>query len=217
MGLGFVIWDLTAWPQGPVFMVMIAVAVVVLVTVENTVVVVWAAAVGALLGGMIGLTLKYLLLVRFNDSLTLFVAVFPLLVLSAWLETKGKLAPLGVLLTIGGLYLIEPTNPQQYDFAQDINTLIALVLSFLYAGLIFLAIGTPRKGLQRVTELLVRMRRLRWRISPNWSWQQWLWWETQMYDELQRLQAVTKDPKDRQHALKLVLGGLREYHVSPAS
>jgi uncharacterized membrane protein YccC len=217
MGLGFVIWNLTAWPQGPVFMVMIAVAVVVLVTVENTVVVVWAAAVGALLGGMIGLTLKYLLLVRFNDSLTLFVAVFPLLLLSAWIETKGKLAPLGVLLTIGGLYLIEPTNPQQYDFAHDINTLIALVLSFLYAGLVFLAIGTPRKGLQRVTELLARMRRLRWRISPNWSWQQRLWWETQMYDELQRLQAVTKDPKDRQYGLKLVLGGLRQCHVSPAS
>jgi uncharacterized membrane protein YccC len=217
MGLGFVIWDLTAWPQGVVFMVMISVAVVILVTIENTAVVVWIAAVGALVGGLIGLTLKYLFLVSFNDSLTLFVAVFPLLLFAAWLETKAKIAPLGVLLTIGGLYLIEPTNPQQYDFTHDVNTLMAIVLSFGYCGLVFYAIGTPRKGLQRVTELLVRMRRLRWRISPNWSRQQRLLWETQMYDELQRLQAETKDPKDRQHALKLVLGGLREGHVSTAS
>jgi uncharacterized membrane protein YccC len=211
MGLGFVIWDLTAWPQGPVFMVMIAVAVVVVVTIENTAVVVWAAAMGALVAGMIGLTLKYLLLVRFNDSLTLFVVVFPLLLLAAWLETKEKVAPLGVLLAIGGLYLIEPTNPQQYDFTHDINTLIPIVLSFMYAGLVFLVIGTPQKGLQRVTQLLMRMRRLRQKISPNWSREQQLSWETQMYDQLQQLQAVTKDPKDRQHAIKLLLGGLRRY------
>jgi uncharacterized membrane protein YccC len=208
-GLGFVIWDLTAWPQGPVFMVMIAVAVVVLVTMENTAVIVWAAALGALLGGVIGLMLKYLLLVRFNDSLTLFVAVFPLLLVAAWIETRGKLAPLGVLLTIGGLYLIEPMNPQQYNFAHDINTLIAIVLSFGYCGLIFLAIGTPRKGLQRVTELFVRLRRRRWSISPDWSWQQRFHWETQMYDELQRLQAATKDPRHREHAVNLLLAGLR--------
>jgi hypothetical protein len=75
--------------------------------------------------------------------------------------------------------------------------------------MVFLTIGGPRKGVERITELLVRMRRRRWSIRPTWTREQQLGWETQMYDELQRLQAVTKDATHRRHGVNLVLSGLR--------
>jgi uncharacterized membrane protein YccC len=92
MGVGFVIWDLTAWPQGPVFMVNIAVAVVIFVTIEDPILANWANVLGTTVGGLIGLPLKYLLLIRFNDPLNLILVLFPLLFISAWIETKGKLS-----------------------------------------------------------------------------------------------------------------------------
>lgn len=85
----------------------------------------------------------------------------------------------------------------------------------LQCGLVFLAIGTPRKGLQRVTELLLRMRRLRWSISPDWNWQQRLRWETQMCDELRQLQKATNDARHRQRGANLVLDGLRSSSWKP--
>jgi uncharacterized membrane protein YccC len=52
MFAGFLIWDLTAWPQGPAFMVIIAVVVVVLVKVDDPIVAIWAAVVGSTAGGV---------------------------------------------------------------------------------------------------------------------------------------------------------------------
>jgi len=205
MGMGFVIWDLTAWPQGSVFITNIAVAVVIFVTIDDPILANWANVLGTTLGGVIGLALKYLLLIQLNDPLNLILVMFPLLFVGALIETKGKLGPFGLFLIVGLLFLIEPKNPQVYDFVQDANTLIAIELAYVYATLVFLAIGAPRKGLERVTELLVRMWRRRRKISPSWTREQRLGWETQMYDELQRLQAVTKDPRHRACAVNLLI------------
>jgi len=209
MGAGFIIWDLTAWPQGPVFMVIIAVVVVVLVKVDDPIIAVWDAVVGSTAGGVIALGLKYLLLVGFNDPVNLILSLFPFLFIAAWIETKGKIAPFGVVLAIGLLYVTEPSNPQVYDFAHDVNTLIAIEAACLFTALLFLAIGTPKKGAERIAELLVRMRRCRGTALANWTHEQRLGWETQMYDELQRLQEATTDTAHRRHGVNLLLSGLK--------
>lgn len=207
-GAGFVIWDLTAWPQGPVFMVIIAVVVVVLVKIENPIPANWATVVGVAVGGLLGLLSKYLLLVRFNEPLNLVLVLFPLLFLGAWIETKGKLAPFGVFLVIAVLYMVEPTNTQMYNFSQDVNTLVALEVALVFTTLVFSTIGTPKKGPERIAELLTRMRRRQQSFRRTLTPGQCLGWETQMYDELQRLQDATKDAAHRRHGVNLILRGL---------
>ena len=215
IGLGFMIWDLTAWPQGPVFIVIIAVVVVVLVHVEDPIIAIWAAAVGSTFGGVIALGLKYLLLVGFNDPVNLVLALFPFLFIAAWIETRGKIAPFGVVLAIGLLYVTEPTNPQLYDFAHDVNTLMAIEAGCLFTALIFLAIATPKKGAERIAELLARMRRRRAKVFSSWTHEQRLRWETQMYDELQQLQEATTDVAHRRHGVNLLLRGLKLSRAGP--
>ena len=205
MGVGFLVWDITAWPQGPVFIVNIAVALVIFVALDDPVFANFANIIGTILGCLVGLVAKYFLLIGVNNSLNLVLVLFPLVFIGAWLETKGKLAPFGLFFVIGVLILIEPKNPQEYDFVHDINTLIAIELAYGFASLVFIGIGAPRKGLERVTELLARMRQYRRKINPSWTREQRLGWETRMYDELQRLQAVTKNPRHRACAVNLLI------------
>jgi uncharacterized membrane protein YccC len=209
MGAGFIIWDLTAWPQGPVFMVIIAVVMVVLVKIDDPVIAIWAAVAGSTAGGVIALGLKYLLLVRFNDPVNLILALFPFLFIAAWIETKGRIAPFGVVLAIGLLYVTEPSNPQSYDFAHDVNTLMAIEAGCVFTALAFLTIGTPKKGAERIAELLARMRRRRRAALSTWTDEQRLSWETCMYDELHRLQEATTDTAHRRHGVNLLLSGLK--------
>ena len=75
--------------------------------------------------------------------------------------------------------------------------------------LVFSAIGGPREGTERTIELLRRMRKLRLDARFSSSRPERLGWETRMYDELQRLQAVTKDPRHRRHGVSLLLSGLK--------
>jgi uncharacterized membrane protein YccC len=207
--LGFLIWDVTAWSHGIVFMIIIAVVGVVLVTLDDPVIAIWAAIVGSTTGCLVGLAVKYLLLIRENAPLNLLMVLFPLMFIGAWIETKGKIGPFGIVFVIGVLFMIEPKNPQEYNFLNDVNTFIAIEFGLGFMSLVFLAIGAPRKGAERITELLMRMRQHRWRARFCSSRQARLGWETWMYDELQRLQEATKDPDYRQEGVNLLLSGLR--------
>ena len=215
VGAGFMIWDLTAWPQGPVFMVIITVVVIFLIKVDDPVIAIWAAVVGSTTGGVIALGLKYLLLISFNDPVNLILLLFPFLFIAAWIETKEKLAPLAVVITIGLLYVIEPSNPQSYDFAHDVNTLMAIEAGCVFTALVFLAIGTPKKGAERIAEQLARMRRRRRTALSTWTDEQRLGWETEMYDELQRLQEATTDTAHRRYGVNLLLSGLKLSKTGP--
>jgi uncharacterized membrane protein YccC len=182
---------------------------VILVKQEDPVIAIWAAIIGSSTGCLVGLAAKYLILIRGNDPLNLLIVLFPLIFIGAWIETKGKLGPFGVVFVIGLLFMIEPKNPQEYNFVNDVNTFIAIEFGFGFMSLVFLAIGAPRKGAERITELLMRMRQHRLRARFCSSRQARLDWETWMYDELQRLQEATKDPGYRQHGVNLLLSGLK--------
>jgi uncharacterized membrane protein YccC len=146
--------------------------------------------------------------------LNLLIVLFPLVFIGAWIETKGKLGPLGVVMVIGMLLIIEPANPQEYNFVNDVNSFIAIEFAFGFMVLVFSAIGAPQKGTERIVELLSRMRKLRLDARFRSSRQERFGWETRMYDELQRLQAVTKDPRHRRHGANLLLSGLKASYRS---
>ena len=207
--LGFLIWDATAWSHGVVFMVNIAVAGVVFVTLDDPVFANLANIIGTTTGCLVGLAAKYFILIQENEPLNLLIVLFPLMFIGAWIETKGKLAPLGVFFVIGLLIMIEPKNPQEYSFIYDVNAFFALEFAYVFMSLVFLTIGAPRKGPERITELLVRMRRHRGEARFWSSREERLGWETWMYDALQRLQAATKDPRHRQLGVNLLLSGLK--------
>ena len=141
--LGFVIWDVTAWSHGDIFMVNVAVALVLFVASDDPIAGNWPNLIGNLIGGLIALAAKYLVLVHTSHTLTLAMVLFPALFIGAWMETKPKLASFGLFYLNGLLVLLEPSNPHQYDFVQDINVLIALVSAYAFVPMIFLAIGLP--------------------------------------------------------------------------
>jgi uncharacterized membrane protein YccC len=207
--LGFLIWDVTAWSHGIVFMILVAVALVIFVNVDDPVVANLAAIIGSTAGCLLGLLAKYFILIRGNAPLNLLIVLFPLVFIGAWIETKGKLGPLGVVMVIGMLLVIEPANPQEYNFVNDVNSFIAIEFAFGFMVLVFSAIGAPQKGTERIIELLTQMRKLRLDARFCSSRQDRFGWQTRMYDELQRLQAVTKDPRHRRHGANLLLSGLK--------
>ncbi|HUO07831.1 MAG TPA: FUSC family protein [Phycisphaerae bacterium] len=203
--LGFIIWDVTAWTHGDIFLVYIAVGVVMFVANDDPVAGNWPNLIGNLIGGVVALAAKYLLLVRANEPVCLMIILFVLLFIGALAETKTKLASLGLFYINGLLVLMAPENPQKYDFVQDVNIFIAFVLAYSFVPMIFVAIGTPRKGPERIAELLAHMRQRRRLLSSDLTREQRLCWQTEMYDELQRLQAVTADPRVRDYGVNLLL------------
>ena len=205
MLLGFVIWDVTAWSHGDTFMVNVAVALVLFVAMDDPIAGNWPNLLGNLVGGLVALAAKYLVLVHTTHPVTLVIVLFPALLIGAWTETKPRLASFGLFYLNGLLVLLNPGNPQQYDFTDDINILIALVFAYAFVPMIFLAIGAPRRGSERIAELLARLRRYRSSITPSSTRHQRLASESQMYDELQRLQAVTDDPRFHERAVKLLI------------
>jgi uncharacterized membrane protein YccC len=211
--LGFLIWYVTAWSHGSVFMILITVALVIFVNVDNPLVANIAAIIGSATGCLVGLAAKYFILIRGNAPLNLLIVLFPLVFFGAWIETRGKLGPLGVLMVIGMLLMIEPANPQAYNFVNDVNSSIAIEFAFIFVLLVFSAIGAPQKGTERILALLTRMRKHRLHARFYSSRAERLGWETRMYDELQRLQAVTKDPGHRRYGVNLLLSGLKARHA----
>ena len=206
---GFAIWDATAWANGDIFMVNVAVALVLFVANDDPVAGNWPNLIGNLVGGLVALAAKYLVLVHSNQSLSLAMILFPILFIGAWAETIPKLATLGLFYINGLLVLMEPKNPQQYDFVHDINVLTALAFAYAFVPAIFVAIGAPRRGGDRIVQLLMHMRQRRRRLAANSTRDERLSFETQMYDELQRLQAVTDDPGCRERGVKLLLSALK--------
>jgi uncharacterized membrane protein YccC len=203
--LGFVIWNVTAWSHGDTFMVNVAVALVLFVAMDDPIAANWRNLLGNLTGGLIALAAKYLALVQTSELLTFVIVLFPLLFLGAWTQTKPTMASFGVFYVNGLLIVSNPSNPQQYDFTQDVNVLIALVVGYSFVPMIFLAIGAPRHGAERVADLLMKMRRQQRRVAADSTRNDRLARETQMYDEFQRLQAETDQPQFRECAVNLLI------------
>jgi uncharacterized membrane protein YccC len=211
--LGFLVWNATAWSHGPIFVANVVVTLVLFVRLEDPVTANLSNVFGNLIGGGIALTLKYLILAQHNDPLVLAAVLFPLILIGVWLETKPTRASFAIFAMNGLLILMEPTNPQTYDFVDAVNTLFAITVACAFVSFIFLTIHAHRTGKLRALELLTRMRQSRWAARPGSTRVQQLGWETRMYDEMQRLQAATSNPKVRALGVRLLLSGLRTLHA----
>jgi uncharacterized membrane protein YccC len=205
----FAIWDATAWPQGPIFLINVAVGLVIFVNMEDPIGGNRPNFFGNVAGGIVALAIKYLLLPQANNPLWLAAILLPVLTLGTWAQTKQRIASLGSFFLNGFLVVLEPKNPQIYDFVHDVNVLVALGFAYAFVPAVFLMIGTPRHGPYRICELLKRMRdRSAWPTRP-WPTRQFQRRQSEMYDELQKLHAVTDDPAHRRRAINLVLRAWR--------
>lgn len=204
--LAFAIWNYTAWANGDVFMINVVVALVLFVTMDDPVAGNWPNLFGTILGGLVGLAAKYLVLIHSDDPLWLIAVLSPLIFVGAWFETRPRLASHAAFYLNALLILIEPKNPQEYDFVQSMNVLIAIVLAYAFVPLVFIAVGGPRSGPGRVAQLLRHMRERR--FEPCGSLPRRFAWQTQMYDQLARLQAATADARHRHTAVRFIVSQL---------
>lgn len=209
MLVGFVIWDVTAWTEGPLFMANVAVALVIFVSLDDPVAGNRINLLGTAAGGVAAIAAKFMLMPWSNDPLWLAFVLFLLLFFAVFAETKAKYASLGIFYINAVLVLLEPTNPQQYDLSLALNSLVALIAAYAFVPLVFMAIGTPKIGAERVDNLLNQMQiRLRAiKTNPPLVRAQQLTWETEMYDAMQQLAASTNDPHDRARAVDYLLAG----------
>jgi uncharacterized membrane protein YccC len=218
MLLTFLIWDATAWTEGALFMAYAAVALVIFVSLDDPVAGNRLNLLGTVIGAFAGLASKFFLLTWHNNPAWLVIVLFPSIFVAVWVEVKPEYVKLAIFYINALLIMVEPTNPQQYDFAQELNTLVALVAAYAFVSIVFIAIGTPKSGPERIDELLGRMCRhlgMAQKI-PRATPDQQLVWETGMYDGIQQLQAESKNPRDRALAVELLLTGRRFFDSIPS-
>jgi len=219
MLLAFLIWDATAWTEGAPFMAFAAVALVIFVSLDDPVAGNRLNLIGTVIGGVVGLAAKFLLLTWHNDPVWLVMVLLPLIFVAVWVEVTPRYGRLAIFYINALLIMVEPTNPQQYDFAQGLNTLVALAAAYAFVSIVFIAIGAPKSGRKRIDELLGRMCRhlgMTQKISCATRDQQ-LAWETGMYDGMQQLQAESQNCRDRALAVELLLAGRRFFASSSAN
>ena len=166
------------------------------------------------LGGDVNVALTW-----HNDPVWLVMVLLPLIFVAVWVEVTPRYGRLAIFYINALLIMVEPTNPQQYDFAQGLNTLVALAAAYAFVSIVFIAIGAPKSGRKRIDELLGRMCRhlgMTQKISCATRDQQ-LAWETGMYDGMQQLQAESQNCRDRALAVELLLAGRRFFASSSAN
>ena len=207
--VGSLIYDATAWPDAPFFLVNVCVAMVIYLQIDNPLTVNALNVVGVLVGGVVGLSVKHFLLPLSNNPLWLAISLFPVMFIATLVQMRPNLVGVTVTCIFVLLTILQLDNPQQYNMAQDLNTFVAFFAAYTFVPLVFLMIGTPKRGRERVNQFLDRMR-LQLRIAerkPLTTRSRQLQWETSMYDALQQLQAEVQSPADRATAVDLLLSG----------
>ncbi len=212
--LAYGIWDLTQWSQGSLFWVNVAIALVLFLTLDDPVAGNRANLWGTLIGGAAGLAAKHLLLIRSDRPLDLLLVMFPFIAIGVYMETTPRLAAWGVFLMNAFLILVEPSNPQRYDFASDVNTLVAIVGAYALVSVIFTAIGTPKRGRGRALELLEELRRVRRSLQDGetFTWERWQTCQSRAFDVIRRLQAETAEQRHGLVAIRSLVWLRRRYH-----
>jgi uncharacterized membrane protein YccC len=220
--LGFAIYDITAWSDGPFFLVNIAVAMVIYLQLDNPLTLNTLNLVGVVAGGIVGLVAKHMFLPISNDPVWLAIVLFPLMFVGSLILVRTELTAPAITFVFVTLTILELDNPQKYDFRRELNTFMAFAAAYAFVPVVFLLVGAPKAGLARVEELLERMRLhlRRAERKPFTSRRQQMEWETCMYDALQQLQAEVKSPIHRATAVDLLLSGRRftaPHAIAPAA
>ena len=207
--LGFIIWDVTAWPFGTTLLVNVAVALIITLSADDPLAGLRGFLTGTIVGNVVGIAAVFLLLPLGDGFGWLAVVLVPLLAISPWLLTTGL--PPALSLAYGNAIVgaIDPTNPQVYSLAPSIETAVATVIGAVIARYLFIVIDPGGHGPARVRH---KLHTLRWRLETARrtgpvGHDARMRWETQAYDEVRRLQASGGDRLARRAAAHSLLAG----------
>ena len=206
--VAFLIWDATAWPAGPTFLLWVSVLLVVGAAAEDALKMVGAFFIGNFIGAVVGIAALYLLLPLSGRFEWLALVIVAFTGIGVWAETFGPTAGYAVGFCNGLLQVgMTPANPQVYNLNDSIETALGLTIGMGFGLILFALIGTPGSNRDRVNRALNRMRR-----EADMATRRGLLGrkdrfatETRMYEDLGRVQAAKGDAADQRTAVDLLL------------
>jgi uncharacterized membrane protein YccC len=123
----WLLWMATAWPSGPIFVILVGALALNFVTVPNVARGASAALWGVTLGQALGVLLKYTVLTTTPSFAILAAVLFPCLFIGG----LGMTDPRTILPTLGFnisfLLAVEPRNPMQYDLGASLNETLGII------------------------------------------------------------------------------------------
>jgi uncharacterized membrane protein YccC len=205
--LAFLLWDATAWPTGPVFVLWVAVLLVVGAAAEDSFGMMRVFAFGNVIGVVVGVAVQYLLLQWSDRFEWLAIVSITLFTIGIWAETLRPTSKIALGYCNGLLLGINPINPQSYDLQSSIQNALGLVAGMAFALVLFGLIGAQGSAKDQTRRALNRMHtELSLAKRPGFAdWTQQRGREARMYDDLRRLQAARHDPADHRTGINLLL------------
>ncbi len=136
-----------------------SVALIIFISIENPLALNSMNLLSASLGAIVGTVGLYLVMPWSNHPLWFSVVTYAFLFPAVWLQAKPKFLVPAITFMFVVSTLLDPTNPQQYNLSSTLNTAAALICGYAITRPLFLLIGPPNAGRERMAELLQRMRK----------------------------------------------------------
>jgi uncharacterized membrane protein YccC len=130
-------WFATAWPNGPVAVIVAAVACTLLASGEQPEKISMAAATTVLIAAVPVFVTQFYLLPLAVDFPSMAVALAPLTLTSAFIIAQPNIGPLGLLAAVYFAFTSNIDNVMTYDAASFLNTSFAILLGIAVAMVLF--------------------------------------------------------------------------------
>jgi uncharacterized membrane protein YccC len=130
-------WFATAWPNGPVAVIVAAVACTLLASGEQPEKISVAAATTVLIAAVPVFVTQFYLLPLAVDFPSMAVALAPLTLTSAFIIAQPNIGPLGLLAAVYFAFTSNIDNVMTYDAASFLNTSFAILLGIAVAMVLF--------------------------------------------------------------------------------
>jgi uncharacterized membrane protein YccC len=130
-------WFATAWPDGPVAVLVAAVACTLLASIEQPDKISMAGAGTVLIAAVPVFVTQFYLLPLAVDFPSMAVALAPLALTCAFIIAQPRIGPLGLLSAVYFAVTSSIDNVMTYDAAVFLNTTFAILLGFTVAGVLF--------------------------------------------------------------------------------
>jgi uncharacterized membrane protein YccC len=127
VGAAWLVWFFTAWPSGPIFIILAASLGLIFTTLPNVDRGALACLWGVALGQAAGLALKFGPLTSTPSFGLLAATLFPFLFLGAVGASDRRSAVPALGFNVSFLLAAAPQNPMQYDFGASLNEALAVV------------------------------------------------------------------------------------------
>ena len=163
IGLTSALWFATAWPHGPVAVIVAAVACTLLAPLERPDKVTMAAAVTVLIASVLAFVTQFHFLPTTVDFPSMAVALAPLGLACAFILGQPRIGPLGLLAAVYFAFVSDISNVMTYDAASFLNASQAILVGIGVAIVLFATFfpETPVGASSRFRrQLLVHLRDL---------------------------------------------------------